>query len=253
MRFASGLIKEGKTLLHVITFIFIGAFSLNLICIWPLRHILDDNGYNYTLKGKFCKQINITSGLDAVEISMKPKLLIFAFACIFIGLGRFYYTSALKASKCYAIPKLSHNFMNIQLQYAFGNIHAAIVLLDQLKNTILQLFYDYFGQQLVFQLWWSMFVIENIGNFFIYILVFSNIYFEGIRFFFNLYSLVEAMRRWPEFEGYKPRTYPGQLSPRLPDIAPRRTNTPSIEPVEWKSRRISLRQNTVQFTKNIPD
>ena len=40
--------------------------------------------------------------------------------------------------------------------------------------------------------------------------------------FLNVIVLVSAMRRLPEFSGFRAQTFPGQPSPPTPKIAPRR-------------------------------
>ena len=61
---------------------------------------------------------------------------------------------------------------------------------------------------------------------------------------------MEAMRNWPEFAGYKPRIYPGQMAPRLPVISPRRMDLPPTPSVEWKSKRPA---RTIVITVTPPD
>ena len=46
--------------------------------------------------------------------------------------------------------------------------------------------------------------------------------------FLNVIVLVSAMRRLPEFSGFRAQTFPGQPSPPTPKIAPRR--------MEWREK-----------------
>ena len=48
----------------------------------------------------------------------------------------------------------------------------------------------------------------------------------GTRLVFNAIILVSALRRLPEFAGYRARRFPGQPPPALPRIAPRRLQLP---------------------------
>ena len=97
MKYASGLLQDGKKLLHWLVHIFCFAFIVNLTLIWPVRYIWSDNNYQDSVKGKLCAKANLTTeaGSD-VEFSLKPKLLVIMHACVFWGLLHFYFFSVLK-------------------------------------------------------------------------------------------------------------------------------------------------------------
>ena len=102
IRYASGLIKEGAKLLHRLICLFIGFFSLQLVLIWISKPLFHDDWYLQTLKGRFCMKINLTHSTnsslkdDQMELSLKPKLIIFSLCAVFWGLGQFYVSSAVK-------------------------------------------------------------------------------------------------------------------------------------------------------------
>ena len=52
---------------------------------------------------------------------------------------------------------------------------------------------------------------------------------------FNTVILITALRRLPEFQGFKGKRYPGQLPPRPPPIQPRRMKLPPTFADEWKN------------------
>jgi len=97
MRYANDLLKEGRKLLHWLTHIFVGAFIMNLLLIWPVKYIWRDNNYQDSVKGKLCMKANFTSkfGTD-VELSLKPFLILISLALVFSGLMHFYFFSSLK-------------------------------------------------------------------------------------------------------------------------------------------------------------
>ena len=97
MRYANGLLKEGRKLLHWLTHLFVGAFILNLLLIWPVKYIWRGQNYQDSVKGKLCMKANFTSkfGTD-VELSLKPILILVAHASVFWGLMHFYFFSSLK-------------------------------------------------------------------------------------------------------------------------------------------------------------
>ena len=52
---------------------------------------------------------------------------------------------------------------------------------------------------------------------------------------FNTIILIIALRRLPEFQGFKGKRIPGQLPPRPPSIQPRRMKLPPTFADEWKN------------------
>ena len=97
MRFANGLLKEGRKLLHWLTHIFVGFFILNFLLIWPVKYIWKGQNYQDSVKGKLCMKANFTGkfGTDA-ELSVKPLLLLISHTLVFWCLMHFYFVSSLK-------------------------------------------------------------------------------------------------------------------------------------------------------------
>ena len=77
MRYANGLLKEGRKLLHWLTHIFVRGFIVNFLLIWPVKYIWRGENYQDSVKGKLCMKANFTSkfGTD-VELSLKPILIL---------------------------------------------------------------------------------------------------------------------------------------------------------------------------------
>ena len=107
VRHATGLVKEGTRLLHWLTVVFIAAFSINLMLMWPVRckqhfiflsdpsairqvHIWRGNFYLGSVKGKLCARSSPAALSDTdqsqLEFSLKPKLLLIAHTSVFWGL-----------------------------------------------------------------------------------------------------------------------------------------------------------------------
>ena len=55
--------------------------------------------------------------------------------------------------------------MDIKLQSLFINLIIIEVILDQVKNILIQNYYEELGLYNVFFFWWLPFYFENIGNF----------------------------------------------------------------------------------------
>ena len=60
--------------------------------------------------------------------------------------------------------------MSIRQQYIYCNSHAFGVLIDQIKNWILEAYHQQLGEDLTFIIWWLSFYFENIG---IYVAIYS--------------------------------------------------------------------------------
>ena len=88
----------------------------------------------------------------------------------------------------------------------------------------------------VFDLWTSLFIIENIGRKFVPYMNFHELdfLFSVTRIFCYTFIFVSAYWRLPEFRGYRPVSYPGTVSPRKQTIAPRRMNLPPSFASDWK-------------------
>ena len=88
----------------------------------------------------------------------------------------------------------------------------------------------------VFDLWTSVFIIENIGRKCVPYEDFHelDLLFSVTRIFCYTFIFVSAYWRLPEFRGYRPVYYPGTVSPRKPTIAPRRMNLPPSFASDWK-------------------
>ena len=70
-----------------------------------------------------------------------------------------------------------------------------------------------------------------------------------MRFVFNSVILVHALRRLPEFSGYRGRRYPGEQEPRKTQITPRRPHLPRDFQEDW--RKIGSRRNKM-MTFDLP-
>ena len=119
-----------------------------------------------------------------LKISRKPKLLNLGLVFVFMGLHNFYFYSALKQRflfgtlikieiyvkalfrRFHAIPKVDWNLMDIKLQSLFVNLIIVEVILDQVRNTLIQSYYEQLGLENAFLCWWLSFYFENMGTIF---------------------------------------------------------------------------------------
>ena len=102
------------------------------------------------------------------------------------------------------------SLMSIKMHNIIANLIPINSILDQIMNILLELYHGQLGTENVFTIWWSFFVWENLGETMM-IQNILNISHSELRFVFNLLVLVTALRRLPEFDGYQPQTFPGQL------------------------------------------
>ena len=70
-----------------------------------------------------------------------------------------------------------------------------------------------------------------------------------MRFVFNSVILAHALRRLPEFSGYRGRRYPGEQQPRKTLITPRRPHLPRDFQEDW--RKIGSKRNKM-MTFDVP-
>ena len=113
------------------------------------------------------------------------------------------------------------------------------VSIDQMKNYYLEENYNHLGPEMVFQIWSNVFVIENLGSLtyiWMYLWKYLLILFFTLvtRLLVNITIYILAVKRLPEFEGYKSVRYPGSEPPQTPRITPRRLDLPPSFASDWK-------------------
>ena len=54
--------------------------------------------------------------------------------------------------------------MDIKLQFWYTSLLNQIGFIDQVMNIFLQIFYEKIGPNNAFKIWWSVFLLENIGE-----------------------------------------------------------------------------------------
>ena len=96
VRYASGLVKDGISLLHQLAYLYFAVYCTN----WSLLfffHFLSN--YENFLKIKFCAQHNVTVLIeeDFTANSLKPKMILIATGLLFLTCLTFSYASALKS------------------------------------------------------------------------------------------------------------------------------------------------------------
>ena len=139
------------------------------------------------------------------------------------------------------------NVLSIKVNYIYASFQIFFVIFDQVKNIILEANYGYLGPEATLQYWLLEFSIEDFGMFFVEknrTCIFFP--FSVMRFLFNSLIFCNALRRLPEFSGYKGRRYPGVQGPQKMPIKPRRLYFPPDFQEDW--RKIgSKRNNSLTF------
>ena len=72
--------------------------------------------------------------------------------------------------------------------------------------------------------------------------------FLVMRFLVNIFLLIHAWKRLPEFAGYQGKPFPRQMILRPPDIQPRRYDFPAGFQHDW--RKIGSKKKKFQMYKN---
>ena len=127
--------------------------------------------------------------------------------------------------------------MDLKLQYTYGMLVTTFMVLDQVKQIFLELYYDFLGPDSAFFYWILGFFVENLGSRKVEDQEdkpFNSL--AGCRTIFNCIILIYASHALPEFQGYKVRRYPDQQPPAPPSIQPRRLELPPTfsEDQEWR-------------------
>ena len=76
-----------------------------------------------------------------------------------------YFKTFVNCSRRHAIPKKQYNLMDMKLHFIYGNFVVGSVFLDQIKNILLQSYYNDLGKETVFQIFFYSYVSENLGNY----------------------------------------------------------------------------------------
>ena len=63
----------------------------------------------------------------------------------------------------HAIRKSYQNIMDMKLQFWYTILLNNLIVIDQVMNIFIQLFYENIGPKNAFEIWWSMFLFENLG------------------------------------------------------------------------------------------
>ena len=53
--------------------------------------------------------------------------------------------------------------MDIKLQFWYTLLLNNLIVIDQVMNIFIQLFYENIGPKNAFEIWWSIFLFENLG------------------------------------------------------------------------------------------
>ena len=156
VRYANGLIMNGKKLFHILVCCVTGAFLFQWLDIQPLQYhfFLKDYPMNL-LKGYICTKTMIHGDVHTnIDFSIKPKLIIISCSLLFL-LANFYFTkSAHRRKRSHGIPKRRINLIDMKTQNMYAAVIIVNFIIDQTLIGIIQLNYETLGEQNVFKIWW---------------------------------------------------------------------------------------------------
>ena len=158
---------------------------------------------------------------------------------VYLKLHRLYNEfTILFCRKFHAIPKVDRNLMDLKLQSLFVNLMIIEVILDQVKNILIQNYYEQLGIEDVFFLWWLSFYFENFGKIPMNITIRFHFFklktILGLRLIFNLVVYYTAKKRLPEFSGFCGRSFPIENSHRTIKLLPRGQELPASFDKDWR-------------------
>jgi hypothetical protein len=210
VRYAKGLLSIGSNMFHGLVFLVIGTYFFDILLMFPIRHVflLEDVDLN-NIQKRVCTKTHIPWFKDEAQnkkFSLQPKLLIFAFSTMMLFFTWFFYSSAQRQTKRFRIPKTRINLMTMKQQSQYLTILILVLVSDQALFIVFQTFYDELGVDNIFIIWWIFHVLE---------IVLINIVL-------NIWIYIDAMKYFEEFNGYRPKRYPGQELPQHSILRPRR-------------------------------
>ena len=193
VRHTSGLLEAGFKLLHVLIFVVFGFWVLNRNLSWTYTYAQLLKGSLHRMpQGIFCMAENLTEVIGNIRadqttkefyvvtsykgrISAFANMFIHNFVAIFCLLLSLKSRSAKKITNLsfmefnsfrhkYSIIKSYQNIMDIKLQFCYTLLLNQTIVLNAGMNIFLQIFYEQIGPDNAFELWWSVFLFEKIGQ-----------------------------------------------------------------------------------------
>ena len=121
-----------------------------------------------------------------------------------------------------------------------GNTVFVVVLLlntmsDQLLNIALEMFYDTFGVEGTFKVWWGW-----------HLFIFINLHIIA-----PIMIICNAYKNFLEFRGFEPKVFPGQEAPRSIPVLPHRAEVIQLEELKVARKKTKNKQNTARNTSNM--
>ena len=220
VRYSHGLVEDMGKLFHKIVVLALSVFTLQIQLMWPIQAAFSDYDYTENAKGRICNKVDKWEEENFISNSVKPKMII-CFISGWYAFFIFYMTiSARKHSAKYSIPRRRCNAINMTQHCILSLLYPFLIMIDQIINAVVQVFYSSLGPDLVFQIWW----------------LYHLLMFSILNILAPLVIYYIAWTQYPEFSGLRARRFPGQEKPRMGKILPRRylehqisTRDPSIE------------------------
>ena len=145
----------GVDLLHRVMIVASIIWSLHSFLITPSYGYFKKDHYQDLVLGKICTKTNISLSLseDFLHFSVKPKLQICAGVLGFWGFFSFFYFAAKKSSQQYKILRNRQNLMTMDFQFWFNSFQIFFGFVDQLRNFIVENYYENIGEEAAFWIW----------------------------------------------------------------------------------------------------
>ena len=66
-------------------------------------------------------------------------------------------------SKLFDILQIPQNLISFTFHFLLVNMIGLNIVMDHIKNLLIEIFYDNLGKDLSFKIWWTSFVFDNLG------------------------------------------------------------------------------------------
>ena len=239
VRYAHGLVADMGRLFHQLVFLVIAMFSLHSLSLWFTEPILDGVKQSQNVMIKICNHLPLSAVAqeDFVKVFVRPKVMTFVFAFIDVFIIWYFDMISHKQKLYYGIPKTRRNLLTMKEHCTWVKVTVFSITFDQIIKLGLQLLWGFINVKEVFLVWWLWHLLM----------------FTIINILAPFKILRTAMKKSPEFLGYKAKTFPGQEKPRGLCVQPANLvcNVQGNEPVQVTEHQNLFYNRAAKYTSGV--
>ena len=205
VRYAHGLVADRGRLLHILVSLSITMFTFHGLSLWLTKPVLEMSSKSNVTHNDSCHKIPVKSDDEQGEDFVKEKLIKSMFGFLYIFILIYIKIVSHKQNLYYGISRVRRNILSLQEHIIwFISTLICLISVDVGLNSCLYKFHQTLVEDDFFLIWW-------IGQLLRFIFVFNITPF---------FIVILALKRYPEFLGYRANVFPGQEKPRKTSIEP---------------------------------